>query len=121
MPELLTYPWVLPPPTQFWIDQVMQIFVSAALTPPVPHAVANSAGFIKAVLLQKNFLSALPARLLCDEVAAGSLVAIDVRELSVSVNITATYRRQAIRLSAFDVFMKLLTDVGQKLTVAART
>lgn len=121
LPDLLTHPWILPPPTQFWVDQVMQIFVSSGLTPPVPHAVANSAGFIKAVLLQQDFLSALPARLLCAEVAGDSVVAIDVKELSVSVNITATYRRQAIRLSAFEVFMKVLTDVGQKLTAAART
>jgi DNA-binding transcriptional LysR family regulator len=108
---LLEFPWVMPPHTQFWLDQFEKTFVSHALPPPVPSAVTNSASFIKAMLLRDTYLSALPGQLLVSERQAGAIVPLPIAELEISMDITATYRKRAVHPSVFNAFMGALKSV----------
>ena len=109
--SLLEYPWVMPPHTQFWLQLFEKTFIARGMPPPIPSAVTNSAGFIKAMLTRGNYLSALPSQLLGSEREVRVVVALPIAELSVQMDITATYRKRAIRLSAFDAFMSTVKSV----------
>lgn len=115
---LLEYPWVLPPHTQFWLDQFEKTFVSYGLPPPVPDAVTNSAGFIKAMLLRDTYLSALPAQLLVSERQSGAIATLPVVELAITMDITATYRKRSVHPSVFNAFMAALKSVCQPADAA---
>ena len=106
--ELLDFAWVLPPPDQFWLQLFERAFVSSDLQSPVASAVTNSVGFIRALLEDEKHLCALPANLLAGDIRAGTIVPIDVPELSISIDITATFRNRDYHLSACRLFMDTL-------------
>lgn len=108
---LLDYPWVMPPNTQFWVQGFEQDFVTRGLAPPEAAATTNSAGFIKAMLLQNLYLSALPARLLVNDTRDGLIVALNVPDFAVRFDVTLTYRTQTARLPAFTSFIETLRRV----------
>lgn len=114
---LLEYPWVLPPHTQFWLDQLEKTFVAYGLPPPIPDAVTNSPGFIKAMLLRDSYLSALPTQLLVNERQSGAITPLTVAEIAITMDITATYRKRSVHPSVFNAFMTALKSVCQPADV----
>jgi len=109
--KLLEHPWVMPPSTQFWRHSFENTFISRGLQPPAPCAVANSSSFIRAMLLHDRYLSALPARLLIADQHSGTILPLETPEVDVRIEITATYRKRDVHLSAFNIFMSTLKTV----------
>ena len=95
LPWLLEYPWAMPPHTEFWLDHLDRAFVSAGLAPPQPSVVSNSASFITGMVRRGEFLSFLPSLLVEADVEGGSIVALDVPELVVEIDVNVTYRGRA--------------------------
>ncbi len=92
---LAEHAWVLPPPTEYWLDHFDRAFISRGLVPPTPAVVSNSAAFIVGMLLRSEALAFLPTLLVRRVVAAGELVAIDVDGLEVSIDVSVTVRARA--------------------------
>ncbi len=118
--SLLDYAWVLPPPTQFWLQLFEKSFVSQGLQPPIPNAVTNSPSFIKATLLDHKYLSALPARSLNNEVQFGEIVALPVAEMAIAIDITVSYRKRDEHLTACNMFIAALKTACQTSPTLAR-
>jgi DNA-binding transcriptional LysR family regulator len=108
---LREYPWVLPPHTQFWMDQFESSFVSRGLSPPVPIAVSNSASFVKGMLTETDCLSFLPRQLLLRDLEQGVLVQIDTGELEVQIDINVTMRERSAPPAALSAFIETLHSV----------
>ncbi len=108
LPQLLEYPWAMPPHTQFWLDHLDRTFVSRGLPPPLPATVSNSASFIRSVLGRSDFLTYLPALLLAHDRQAGEIVPLDAPELEFPIDINVTYRARAALPAAVDAFIEAL-------------
>jgi len=92
LPQLLDYPWVLPPHTEFWLDHLDRTFVSAGLTPPQPALISNSASFVTSMVAGGDFVSYLPSLLVRPDGRAGRIASVNVPELTVPIDVNVTYR-----------------------------
>lgn len=108
---LCDYPWAMAPYTQFWLDMFEKAFVARGLNPPMADIVANSALFIREVLLGNEFLTFLPAQLLVRDVEQGLIVPLATERISAPINIMACYRERAVHPSAFNVVLSTLKEV----------
>ncbi len=68
--------WIVANHPQQIVEFLELIFRNAGLTPPKPMITSGSMSFIKAVLLEGDFLSALPRCVVGQELDTGALVAI---------------------------------------------
>ena len=109
---LLDFAWLLPPHELFWVQLFEMTFVSNGLQPPNPVVVTNSVSFIKTMLHEDKYLCALPKNVLISDLEAGSVVAIPVSEVAISIDITATYRKRDYHLAACGMFKDVLKSVS---------
>jgi len=68
--------WIIPNRPQQIVEFLELTFRSAGLTPPKPMITSGSMSFLKAVLLEGDFVSALPRSVLRQELQAGTLATI---------------------------------------------
>lgn len=111
MAELVDLDWVMPPHSQFWVHAFENAFASVGLQAPEPAAIANSPGFLLAMLATGGYVTALPDALVARDTARGDIVELSVEGLNIGFDITATYRSQVVHLTAFNVFLRLLKEM----------
>jgi DNA-binding transcriptional LysR family regulator len=110
--DLLEYPWALPPSSQRWRQQLEEQFLTRGLNAPTPRAVSNSASYIKALLLQGEYLSFLPGLL----VRGSGLAALDVELPAFSADITLTYKERSLRETTVRAVADILREVGAEFS-----
>lgn len=108
---LCEQPWVMAPYTQFWLDMFEKTFVSRGLNPPLADITANSALFIREVLLGHEFLTFLPSQLLTRDVEMGLMVSLATERISAPISVMACYRERSVHPSAFNVVLSTLKQV----------
>ncbi|GGE05718.1 hypothetical protein GCM10011529_10130 [Polymorphobacter glacialis] len=64
---LLDCQWALPPESQAWRQIFDGLFTERGLVPPRPSVVSTSAGYLKSLMLQGDYLSFLPSQLITPE------------------------------------------------------
>jgi len=109
--DLVEYPWVMPPHSQFWMTLLDKLFVSAGLSPPMPDVVTNSAAFIKELLSENRYLSFLPEQLLLRQNQQGTMLPVAVDGLDVEVELMASYRERVAHPAALTAFLTTLKSV----------
>lgn len=93
--QLLEYPWLTPPPAQFWLDSLDRAFISVGLAPPVPTVVTTSASLIIGLLDRSDALTYLPAQVFAAHPAASGVVPLVVAAVDQTIDINVTYRAAA--------------------------
>ena len=114
LPELLEYPWVLPPENQRFRQLLEETFLAQGLSAPVPSVTSNSANFIRTMLLDNQSLSFLPLQSLPVRNRASTLVPIAVAGLSLEVDVTIAYRERAVLPPAAHALMAALRAVARE-------
>lgn len=110
--QLLEYPWALPSRSQIWRECLDQHFTAKGLTPPVPRMIAaNAAGFLRALILQSDYLTLLPRHLISFEERAGLVSLIDIEEIAIDVEISVTYRDRPSMSPACQLLVRALGEI----------
>lgn len=74
--DLLAFPWIMPGGPEILRSDFARLFERAGLAPPQPTATTNSAHCMKAVTMQGQWLTFMPASLIRVEERRGELAAI---------------------------------------------
>jgi DNA-binding transcriptional LysR family regulator len=93
--DLLDYPWTLanePEPARVAIDRA---FRAVGLTPPVPDVTANTSYCMVSAVLEGDFLSFLPHRLIHRAIANKVMVSVPVKDLRCRRLIEIAYRSRS--------------------------
>ena len=90
--HLLEYPWLTPPPVQFWLDHLDRTFISAGLAPPVATVLSTSANLIIGLLSRSDALTYLPAQVFAAPWCEQTMIALEAPGLDQSIDINITRR-----------------------------
>ena len=111
--DLSGWPWVLPAAPERVRDALADAFVAAGLEPPRPDVETNSAHCMKSVVIETDFLSFMPSRLIRHEVEAGLLTIIPIRDHTWRRAIEIVYRAQTILSPAARALIYELHDAAR--------
>ena len=100
--------WIIPNRPQQIVDFLELTFRNAGLTPPKPMITSGSMSFLKAVLLEGEFLSALPRCVLRQELESGALVTIPYPGGPVHTVEGIIYRAQAVHPPALFLLIEAI-------------
>lgn len=114
LPDLLAYPWALPPANQRWRQEFDALFTAQGLAPPQPVATSNSASYLKALIRRGGYLSFLPSQLIGDAAEEG-LVRIAVDAPAMRPEITLTTRDRALASPPVAELVQVLRRVASEL------
>ena len=111
--DLSGWPWVLPAAPERVRDALADAFDAAGLEPPRPDVETNSAHCMKSVVIETDFLSFMPSRLIRHEVEAGLLTIIPIRDHTWRRAIEIVYRAQTILSPAARALIYELHDAAR--------
>jgi DNA-binding transcriptional LysR family regulator len=114
MAQLLEFPWVLPPHSQRWRNNLDEIFLGAGLVSPEPGVTTNSPTLLRSLLLGDSYLSYLPQLCLQDDLAAGSIVVLPASRLELKTSVTLTYRKRNVISPACHAFVNCLREMANE-------
>lgn len=103
--DLARYPWILADHPRAVIELVELVFRGAGATPPRPRIGSGSMTFLKAVLLEGDFLTVLPRGLVAEELEAGTLVTLPFAGRSTPTIEGIIYRAEAVHPPALYVLI----------------
>ena len=93
--RLLEFPWLTPPPSQFWLEALDRAFISVGLAAPIPTLLTTSASLIIGVLERSDALTYLPTQVFAAHGTDGSVTALEVPTVDQTIDINVTYRATA--------------------------
>lgn len=100
--------WIVANRPQQIIESLELMFRTAGVTPPKPMITSGSMSFLKAVLLEGDFLSALPRGVVRQELEAGALVSIPFPGGPVLTVEGIIYRAEAVLPPALFVLIEAI-------------
>lgn len=107
-PVIAKQRWIIPNRPQQIVEFLELTFRNAGVTPPKPMITSGSMSFLKAVLLEGEFLSALPRCVLRPELQAGTLVTIPYPGGPVRTVEGMIYRADAVHPPALFVLIEAI-------------
>lgn len=118
LPDLLAYPWALPPANQRWRQEFDALFTAQGLEPPMPVATSNSASYLRALMRRGGYLSFLPRQLIgVPEEEGLAVIAVDAPAMR--PEITLTTRDRALASPPVAELVQVLRRVAGELAGAA--
>ncbi len=114
-PVIAKQRWIIPNRPQQIIEFLELTFRNAGVTPPKPMITSGSMSFLKAVLLQGEFLSALPRCVLRQELETGTLVTIPYPGGPVRTVEGMIYRADAVHPPALFVLIDAIKAEAQEV------
>ena len=106
--DVALHRWILANRPQAIIDIVELTFRTAGVAPPKPLIHSGSMVFLKAVLMEGQFLTLLPRGVVAHEVAARQLVALPLADTTFNTREGIIYRAGAIHPPALFALMEAL-------------
>ncbi|MCB1677053.1 MAG: LysR family transcriptional regulator [Halioglobus sp.] len=114
LPDLLDYPWILPPHTQRWRNRLDEILLEQGHDLPEPKMTTNSPTLLRSVLMKHNYLSFLPTLCLEDDLKAGLICPLEVEGVDEPIDVMLTYRKRSVVSPVCHAFVEILREVTSK-------
>lgn len=108
VPFLAKQRWIVANRPQQIVEFLELTFHNAGAMPPKPMITSGSMSFLKAVLLEGDFVSALPRGVLRQELESGTLVTIPYRGFPIATAEGMIYRADAVHPPALFVLIEAI-------------